>query len=230
MERFTFDLGEGVQTSISVRIQPRARRISVRMDVRAGEPVLTLPPRVSLARALPFLERHRDWLRRHCAHAPPNVALVDGATLPLRGDPHLIRTIGGPRHVTADDGVIAIGGPPEFAAKRLMNWLRAEAKNDLAIQANWHAESFGHQIDRISIRDTTSRWGSCSSSGTLSFCWRLILAPPEVLDYVAAHEAAHLVEMNHTDRFWTLVERRIPDWRRRREWLREHGPGLHAYG
>ena len=126
-----------------------------------------------------------------------------------------------------EGGRLLVSGPPEGAPGRARAFLKDAARAALVPAAHGYAEQVGRRAARITLRDTRSRWGSCSSEGALSFSWRLAMAPPEVLDYVAAHEAAHLVEMNHGPRFWALVERLRPDWRESRDWLRRHGGDLH---
>ncbi|MEL6280973.1 MAG: M48 family metallopeptidase, partial [Pseudomonadota bacterium] len=128
-----------------------------------------------------------------------------------------------------DAGRLDVGGPEVGIDRRVAAWLKEEARAWLLARAGVHAAQLGARFERIAIRDTTSRWGSCSASGALSFSWRLILAPDAVSDYVAAHEVAHLREMNHSARFWALVERLRPDWRAQRDWLRAHGADLHRY-
>jgi predicted metal-dependent hydrolase len=97
------------------------------------------------------------------------------------------------------------------------------------VQASDHyAAKIGRRVTRVTLRDTRSRWGSCTAEGALMYSWRLIMAPPEVLRYVAAHEVAHLVEMNHSNRFWAVVEGLYPGWQTQRAWLRSHGGALHG--
>jgi len=122
------------------------------------------------------------------------------------------------------------GGRVEHAGRRLKDWLAQQARADLDERVSWHARKLGVRPRRIGLRDQTSRWGSCSSSGLLSFSWRLIFAPPLVLDYVAAHEVAHLVEMNHGARFWKLVAECVPSLDEAKQWLRHEGTDLHRYG
>ena len=114
--------------------------------------------------------------------------------------------------------------------RRLLDWLKRQAQADLRLRVDIHAKRLGLAPKRISVRDQTTRWGSCSSTGALSFSWRLILAPPFVLDYLAAHEVAHLEEMNHGPQFWALVARTMPRHDEARDWLHTHGSNLHAYG
>jgi hypothetical protein len=124
---------------------------------------------------------------------------------------------------------VRVAGHIEHASRRLKDWLVAEAHRDLRVRVAWHARQMGVRARRISLRDQTSRWGSCSANGFLSFSWRLIFAPSYVLDYVAAHEVAHLREMNHGPRFWSLVERSVPHLERAKRWLRQEGADLHRY-
>ncbi|MEM9723898.1 MAG: M48 family metallopeptidase, partial [Pseudomonadota bacterium] len=125
--------------------------------------------------------------------------------------------------------VLEVGGPVADAGRRALLWLKEQARATLTDRAAWYADQLGAPFSKVSIRDTRSRWGSCSSAGALSFSWRLVMAPPRVLDYVAAHEVAHLREMNHSARFWAVVDGLKPDWRKDRAWLRAHGAGLHCY-
>jgi predicted metal-dependent hydrolase len=163
--------------------------------------------------------------------------------VPLRGVRHRLKFLGagsrnGVVRPSAPDGaagaqplpVLEISGGPAHAPRRLRDWLEAEARKDLDERVRWHAANIGVRPRALTLRDQKSRWGSCSSTGRLSFSWRLILAPPPVLDYVAAHEVAHLVEMNHGARFWRLVKRTMPDMDKARMWLRENGTELHRYG
>ena len=131
---------------------------------------------------------------------------------------------------TEEMPVIDVMGPCEHAPRRLESWLKKRAGERLRERAAHHARCLGLSFSRIGVRDQATRWGSCSSRGSLSFSWRLIMAPPHVLDYVAAHEVAHLKEMNHSPRFWALVARAVPEYRKARVWLHENGQDLHRYG
>jgi hypothetical protein len=164
---------------------------------------------------------------------------VDGAQIPLRGKLHRLRFTGSSgrgRPVvsisTAGPGMpcLDVSGRIEYAARRFKDWLAQQALADLDDRVGRHARKLGVRARRIGLRDQTSRWGSCSSSGLLSFSWRLILAPSFVLDYVAAHEVAHLVEMNHGARFWRLVAECVPRLDEAKHWLRHEGSDLHRFG
>jgi len=130
---------------------------------------------------------------------------------------------------TAPLPTLRVSGEPAHAPRRLADWLKAEARADLSERVAHHADVLGVAPKRISVRDQSTRWGSCSCTGSLSFSWRLIFAPGFVLDYVAAHEVAHLREMNHGPRFWRLVRDTMPEMNAARRWLREYGAELHRF-
>ena len=195
--------------------------------------VLTAPVAVARRHALDFLVRHEGWLKARLSQLPAALPFANGATIPVLGIPHLIqgdssRLRGLPARQA---GVITVPGAPEHLARRLTDFLKAEAKREIAARAQAKAAIAGRAVKAITLRDTRSRWGSCSSAGRLAFSWRLILAPEFVLDYVVAHEVAHLMEMNHGIRFWRLCATLTDaDPKAARAWLRRHGGGLHAYG
>jgi predicted metal-dependent hydrolase len=135
--------------------------------------------------------------------------------------------------VETDDAgqrLLCVAGDPPHVDRRIADFLKREARRDLERASSRHADALGVAITRVSVRDQSSRWGSCSNSGVLSFSWRLILAPPYVLDYLAAHEVAHLLELNHSPKFWRLVRRLYPNYERPKTWLDTHGTDLHRYG
>ncbi len=192
---------------------------------------LTLPSWLPLKDGLAFVESRRDWLLARLAAQPQQYPLSDGATIPLHGTPHLIRHAPEARRgVWVEDGIIHVSGLPEHLPRRLLDWLKSEARKEIAAQVISFAEAAGVKPGRISIRDTRSRWGSCNHRGDLSFSWRLVLAPSFVLAYVVAHEVAHMAELNHGPRFWALVSRLISDVAGAKSWLRRHGAELHRYG
>jgi len=234
-----------IPASTDVRIDGRTVAVAVRVSVRAksyrlsipasGHPVLTVPRHGRWPDAKSFLERHTGWLAARLKRVPAATGFGDGALVPLRGVPHRILATGSIRGTVtteAGDGVplLLVPGAPEHRTRRLVDWLRAEAGRDLSARCAVHAATLGVTVTGMSLRDQSTRWGSCSSTGRLNFNWRLVLAPPHVLDYVAAHEVAHLVEMNHSPAFWRTCERALPDMARGRAWLKAHGRELMAYG
>ena len=222
---------DGAAVALDVRVNRRARRISLRVDSGSGGIVLTLPNDRARAEGLRFAAEKADWIRANLAALPARVPFAPGAVLPLLDVPHRIaHRPDGRAGVWAEAGEIRVSGQAEHLPRRLGDWLKAEARRIIVPRAHAAARQLDRRIARISIRDTRSRWGSCSHAGALSFSWRLLLAPEPVLDYVVAHEAAHLVEMNHSRRFWRLVDD-VCDARADAErWLRRHGPTLHRYG
>lgn len=224
----------GAVYRVAVRRMPNARRFTLRVSAATGGVVLTLPMRADLRTAVDFAGRHGGWIAQRLARLPDTVEIAPGAVVPVRGVPH--RIVHRPLSrgtVWTEDGpeekLLVVAGAEGHAKRRLADWLRREAKRDLDAAVQRHAAALGRKAARITLRDTRSRWGSCSSTGKLSFSWRLILAPPEILDYLAAHEVAHLAEMNHSNRFWTIVYRLFPDTDAAEAWLKRNGAGLHRY-
>lgn len=228
---------DGAVYDVRIRRNAAARRLILRVRADTGQPVLTLPARTSLATAKVFLARHGHWIAERVARLPAQVPFADGAEFPLRGQACRIVHAGGRRGKLAtlpgDTGApltLQVPGEADHVPRRVLDHLKAEAKADLAAAVARYAAALGVRVGRLSIKDTKSRWGSCSSTGGLSFSWRLIMAPPFVLDYLAAHEVAHRAEMNHSDRFWRIVADICPEWQAAERWLTAHGSGLHRYG
>ena len=220
---------------VQLRRNPRARRYTLRVRAATRDVVLTVPARGTLDEALDFARRHAGWVELRLSRLPETVAFAPGACLPLRGLPHRIVHLPETRGTVwagNEDGeaVLFVAGDGTHLARRVHDFLKREARRDLTEAARRHAGALSVSIARVTLRDTASRWGSCSSTGALSFSWRLILAPPEVLDYLAAHEVAHRREMNHGPRFWATVDRLFPARHAAEAWLKKHGASLHRYG
>lgn len=220
--------------SVTVKVSARARHYRLAIPHGRG-PVLTIPKGGRWPEAAAFLHRQNNWLAVRLKRTISPVQFIDGAIVPLRGVEHVVRGSGQIRgQVTtgfeASELVLIVPGAPEHRARRLTDWLKSEAQRDLEHRVAFHAARLGVRAKSIRMRTQSSRWGSCSSSGRLNFNWKLILAPAFVLDYVAAHEVAHLVEMNHSAAFWHTVEKTLPDMARGRAWLKAHGRHIMAYG
>jgi predicted metal-dependent hydrolase len=221
---------------VLIRRSPQARRYTLRVKTATREAVLTMPMRGSLATARDFAARHGGWLAARYAKMPEMVDFAPGAEVPLRGVPHLIEHRPAARGTawtesgTGGQPVLAVAGDASFLARRVRDFLKREARKDIDTAARRHAQALDVTIKRIAVKDTKSRWGSCAADGSLSFSWRMILAPPFVLDYLAAHEIAHRVEMNHSARYWRVVASIFPDYERAEAWLKRHGPELHRWG
>ncbi|MBS0125493.1 M48 family metallopeptidase [Thetidibacter halocola] len=213
---------------VVLRRSARARRLSLRLSQLDGRVTLTLPRGVPEAEGLAFLRQKESWLRGHLQEREPETPVGPGVLLPVEGVPHEVVAAQG-RAVRQEAGALHVPGDEDRAAARLKGWLRARARDRLAEASDRYAARLGRPYAALTLRDTRSRWGSCTADGRLMFSWRLILAPPEVLDYVAAHEVAHLAEMNHSRAFWSVVERIHGDWRAPRRWLRDEGGALHRF-
>ena len=222
---------DGADVAVHVRLNPRARRIVMRVHPTTGAVTVTAPSRGGAGPALAFVRGETQWIARQLQRLPKPVALAPGATVPFLGAAHPVRhsLSRGPAPVWLADGAIMVSGRTEHASRRLTDFFKQQAKTMLAARAAEYAVRLGTRPGRVSVRDTKSRWGSCSQTGALSFSWRLIFAPDFVRDYVVAHEVAHLKEMNHSARFWALVKSLSPDTARARQWLREHGRSLLRY-
>ena len=222
----------GKAVPVAVKRNARARRLILRVDPKSGAPVVTLPHRMALREAALFVDRHAGWLERRLEGAA-DAPFCDGSVFPLRGEPCRVFLTGrrGLVRLCLDGEVrLEVPGDPEHAARRVTDWLKRQARRDLSEAVEFYAARLGRKHAGIRIGDARSRWGSCSSRGALAFSWRLVLAPPSVLRYVAAHEVAHLAEMNHSRAFWTLVRSLDPDFGASRLWLKENGAALHAVG
>ena len=225
---------DGAAYPVQLRRHVRARRYTLRIQAANRAIVLTMPMRGSLREAKSFAERNGGWIAARLKRLPQAIPFVDGLELPLRGVPHRIAHRVGARGTVwteaGDMPLLCAAGDRAHLTRRVRDFLKREARRDLDAASRRYAALLGVSIKRISIRDQTSRWGSCTAAGVISYSWRLILSPPYVLDYLAAHEVAHLVEMNHSRRFWRVVARICPDWERAKAWLNTHGTALHRYG
>jgi len=222
---------EGRAVEVTMRLNPRARRLIVKVHPSTGEVSVVAPSQRALDRALDFARGETPWIARQLARVPQPVRLVPGASVPLQGvDCMILRGEPGNGPVWRDDaGNLRVSGREEFASRRVIDFLKREARKALDARSRDFADRIGAKPSRIAVRDTASRWGSCSASGSISYSWRLILAPSFVFDYVVAHEVAHLREMNHGPRFWKLVRSLVPDIDAPQEWLRKNGAALHRY-
>jgi predicted metal-dependent hydrolase len=183
------------------------RRIILRIDQDTDGVVLTMPKWARQSDAMALLAERADWVLARIDALPARIRFADGAAVPYFDAPHTIRHAPGGRGVVLEGGEIRVPGRAEHLARRLGDWLRAQARREISARAHLLAGRVGKPIRRITVRDTRSRWGSCSSAGNLSFSWRLVMAPDWVMEYVVAHEVAHLRHANHGPDFWAAVER-----------------------
>jgi predicted metal-dependent hydrolase len=218
-----------------------ARRFTLRVRAATRDVVLTMPPRSSISGARTFAQAHAAWIGVRLERLPKPTPLGPGEVVPLRGINHLIVHRPSKRGTAwVEPGRKSVGasmlpqlcvaGEREFVARRVKDFLMREAKRDLEGAVARYAAKLGVTPRRISLRDTTSRWGSCSSIGSLGFSWRLVMAPSFVLDYLAAHEVAHLIHLNHSPAYWKVVAKLTPNVERGEAWLKTNGAGLLRFG
>lgn len=216
---------------LTVRRNRRARRLVLHLDNPIDGAIVTLPPGVPARHGLAMARERAEWLATRLREIPTHVPFVDGAFVPFLGLPHRIRHRPSKRGtVWREAGEIHVAGQREHLARRLTDWLKAEARREIVERAEAKARMLGKRHGRITLRDTRSLWGSCSANGNLSFCWRLVMMPEDVLDYVVAHEVAHLVWRSHGTRFWAAVDKLTSDVETARNWLRQYGERVHVYG
>jgi predicted metal-dependent hydrolase len=212
---------------IVLRRTKQATRFSLRVSQVSGAVTLSLPTHARLGDAQAFAMAQEGWIRTHLARMPQVVAVGLGSVLPFQGQ-NLSVVTGAGRSVRQEDDSLVVPGDPERVAARVVAFLKVQARDRLVAASDHYAAQLGRRVSQVTLRDTRSRWGSCASDGALMYSWRLIMAPPRVLDYVAAHEVAHMLEMNHSPRFWAVVERLFPNWQVERQWLKTKGGALQA--
>jgi hypothetical protein len=236
------DVCHGGETyRVAVRRMRGARRFTLRVRAASRDVLLTMPMRGSHAAAREFAVRHAAWIGVRLKRLPRPVPFAPGAIIPLRGQDHRADHRPNQRGTvwieppSRSDGeellpILCVAGGISHVERRIADYLKREARRDLEAAVKRHTGVLGMPARRVTIRDTTSRWGSCSATGALNFSWRLVMAPDFVLDYLAAHEVAHLAHMNHSSKFWALTRRLAPQTERAENWLKLHGSSLHRFG
>jgi predicted metal-dependent hydrolase len=231
--------------AVRLKISGRARRVSLRLDAARGEIVATAPTPRRLAEAAAFAVARQGWIAARLAELPKAAPFAPGAMIEVLGQPcRLVSAPGRPQWRPAADGAplsLSVSGEGEAFSRAVLRALKAEARRRLAERTEVHAAALNRPMPVIAITDSRGRWGSCGPPrtrgfgatvevGRIRYSWRLLLSPPMVLDYVCAHECAHLIEANHSPRFWAVVHGLIGDEKPYRDWLRTHGARLHAVG
>lgn len=219
------------ESSVIIRHAVNAKRISLKLDATIRQGVLVLPPNISEKEGLEFARKNKEWLNEQIARLPPVVPFHDGVSIPFRGKQLIVKHGGSTRGLVKFEGDrLIVFGRQEHFRRRLTDWLKNQARCEIGRLVTKKSLKIGCKAGRVSIRDQKGRWGSCASNGNLAFSWRLIMAPRFVLDYVVAHEVAHLVEYNHSSAFWHVVRSLTNHTDRGRIWLKHEGIQLHRYG
>jgi predicted metal-dependent hydrolase len=233
----------GETIRVTLKRAPTARRFTLRVRFAARDAVLTMPQRASVQDARAFAERNVAWISVRLKRLPEIIPFAHGSILPLRGVNHLLMHQPEKRGVVWTEQLydysvdspqptmaLCVSGQVEHMHRRIQDHLKREARRDLEAAVARHTTTLDLAPRSVGLRDPISRWGSCSAAGSLNFSWRLIFAPPFVLDYLAAHEVAHLVHLDHSPEFWKLAHRLSPAVDRAEGWLAMHGAHLHKYG
>jgi hypothetical protein len=218
---------------VTVVENARATRLTLRIVPGGKSLRVTIPPYVSDSQVDHFIARNRNWVAVRLERLPEPVVAKPGATIPYLGVDHKIVHSRRLRGIVetgqfAGKPSLIVPGEPEGVGRKVASFLRRQARKELDAAVSRHCLALGVRAKTIRITDTTTRWGSCSTTRTLSFSWRIVMAPPEVLDYLAAHEVAHLREMNHSPKFWALVRKLCPQMDKHKAWLKRNGARLHA--
>jgi predicted metal-dependent hydrolase len=211
----------------------RARRLTLRIDAGGQGLRITVPPGLRRGEVEKFLDRHQGWLEQRLAKVPDRPQVRPGIRIPVRGVPHLIVHEPGKRgtvEVSRDEAgpVLVVHGDRLHLPRRVADFLKREARREIEALVAKHTLAVGRKAKAVRFKDTTSRWGSCTSDGNLAFSWRIMMAPAPVIDYLVAHEVAHLKEMNHGPKFWKLCKELCPDTERCKAWLKRNGGALQA--
>jgi predicted metal-dependent hydrolase len=221
----------GERVVVRTKRNRRARRMTLRIDAANDCAVLVLPSRASLSEGIDFARSKAPWVKEKLESLPPRMPFAPGETIRVKGQLLTIRydsRVGA--HAKRDGDILRVGGDPDLVRDRIVHWIRERARCAITRRVEERAAQINKRFRRITLRDSRTRWGSCSARGNLSFSWRLILAPVEVMDYVVSHEVAHLAEMNHGPRFWRLVDELAPRSMRARDWLSHYGTALLRQG
>lgn len=223
-----------IHPALKLKPSQRARRVALRLDTKNRIMNLVLPPRMSLARAETFALTHAAWIKARMDDLPAIIPFTDGAVIPVYGREITVQitysdTLKSTR-IKLINNYLLISTNKEDPTPRILRFLKKEAQATLENLAREKAAEIGKTVNNVTLRDTKSRWGSCSSDGNISLSWRLIFAPWEAMDYVVAHEVAHLVHMDHSKRFWALCAQLSEDYSTGKKWMRSHGSTLMRYG
>ena len=224
---------DGQNIKLSFKRNARCKRMIMRVAKDGTGLMMTLPKRTTQAEALRFAHGAKSWILKNIENRMPALAFAEGVEIPLRGEIYTIACPGGRRGLVQLDQIartIIVPGDPAHVNRRVTDWLKQQALKDLTLASEYYANAIGVEYSALSVRDQSSRWGSCSAARALSYSWRLVLAPRFVLDYVAAHEVAHIQEMNHGPRFWRLVLTNCKQAKQARSWLKLEARDLHRFG
>lgn len=215
---------------LKVTKPPRCRRLSLRIDAKERSVVLSLPPLCSVKRAVNFVNENRAWIEAHLLSIPVTRKFTDGDVITIFGKTLTIKHCPDRKcGVTLEDDCIKVSGAIEFLPRRVRDFIKKESLQKLTQMSREKAAQIGCCVKKVTIKDTKSRWGSCSTLGNINYNWRIALAPEEAIDYLAAHEVSHLKHPDHSRAFWECVKSLSPYAESGRRWLKQNGNLLYAY-
>ncbi len=225
-----FEIENGTDLPLRAVSPTACRRLSLRIDNKERKVVLNLPPRCSVRKALDFVEKNRDWIEAHLLAVPVSRQFSDGDVISFFGENlkicHCPKAKSG---VVREGNVLKVSGEKEFLPRRVRDFIRNETHLKMRELSQQKAARIGCSVNRVTIKDTKSRWGSCSTLNNINYNWRIALAPVEAIDYLAAHEVAHLKHRDHSAAFWECVRSLSPYAESGRRWLKQNGRLLYAY-
>lgn len=220
-----------IALKVKGRIDKRAKSLKLRLDLKNSFVIITMNHQRFASKAYVFLKQSQSWLENKVKPQAVSVSFEEGAIIPIFGKPYkIVHQLSNRSLVSLTENELIVCGAKETIPNITKRWLQRHAQIILEEQSRAYAATIGGVVNRVSVRDTKSRWGSCSPNGNLSYSWRLIFAPSSVSYYVCCHEVAHLLEMNHSPKFWQVVEGFCPDYKKQRQWLRANGSTLFKYG
>lgn len=220
---------DGIVLPVLIKKHRTSRKISLRYQPLRKSLSITLPQAISIRQGLDFANEKQQWILQQIAHYSHSKPFHDGQVVPVLGKNITLKHKGGRGTVSEDNGILWVHGDIEFMARRIQKWLMEKLKKEITLLAEKFSRRLNVKVGRITLRDNSSSWGSCSSGGNLSFSWRLVFAPYEVLEYIVAHETAHIKEHNHSDNFWKLVAQICPTYKNAENWLKRNGNSLYMY-
>lgn len=219
---FDFDLE--VKTSF------KAKRISLKIDAKKKLPIITMPKFCSANYAIDFIKRNQEWIENSLNKIPEKIIFSHGDKISIMGQIYEVNHCPDAKSgVWLEGGKVNVSGGEEFLNSRLKNFVIKVAKNELSKLGREKAKNIKCYVNKISIKDTKTRWGSCSTKSNINFSWRVVLAPSIVIDYLISHEVCHLIHHNHSKEFWNDVNKLAIDMESGKQWLKENGNSLFSY-
>ncbi len=226
----TFDIQAALNMDIKIIKSPKAKRLTLRIDAKERLPILTIPSRCSAKRAVEFVEMHRAWLEENLQKIPAIKHFENGEKISLMGKEYIINHCPQKRcGVMIEEDNIIVSGSKEFLHRRICDFIKKKAQEQLLKKSQTLANKIGCHVNHVSIKDTKSRWGSCSSLENINYNWRICMAPKYVINYLVAHEVSHLLHQDHSREFWQCVKKLCPDAAKGRLWLKNYGKELYRY-